>query len=235
MNRRLAVFLLILAGIILAALPAAAQENPNAPSAVTASAVGDAEVTVSWTTPSTGEACPDITDYFVRIWDPAARRAVVELFTESRSHTVGGLNPGTKYVAYVWTYSAECDDYSLSPATITFTTTDAASEADPNPDSTPLLAPRAPTNVQVTVSNNTAAISWTAPVDDATHCDVDDYSVSVQDRTDRSIEDKVADYILTTSTTISGLTAGRQYRVLVYGYSVECDDWSAEGKATFQN
>lgn len=58
------------------------------------------------------------------------------------------------------------------------------------------------------------------------------HSVTVENRTDRSIEDEVQDYITVTSTTVSGLTPGRQYRVLVWGYSAECDGWSAEGKTT---
>lgn len=239
MRRSIGVLFLAVGCFILGVASAAAQQ-PNAPGAVTASPVGDTEVTVSWTTPAPSgepigegdyEGGCDTTDYFVRVRNLNVYEDVAEVFVVGTSYTMGVLTGSNTYEAAVWTYSAQCDDYSASPATVTFTTGSASGDGDPVPDTTPLLSPRAATDVTVTVSGTQAGISWTAPVDSSNHCDVLDYSVQLHNVSDGSADDIIKDYITGTSATVDGVTAGDTYRVFVWAYSEECDAWSPAGEA----
>ena len=233
--RAFAASLIIGTAFALLAAASAASQNPNSPSGVTAGPAGQAEATISWTTPFQSETCFEITDYLVRVYNPSDGSDTAEVFTMNTSHTVGGLNPDTEYMVNVWTYWASCDEYSLSPASTTIATAGVASEGGPFQSSTPLLSPRPPSDVQVAVNSYTAEVSWTAPVDDATHCDVVDYTVVVSNLTDGSADDIQVDYITATSTSVSGLAPGSDYRVYVWAYSGECDAWSLAGGSTFSN
>ena len=219
--------------IFFQAAPAAAN-NPNAPSGITADE-GDTEVKVSWTTP-TGTTCP-ASDYFLRIYTDGYLEVAAEAFTPDNEYTVVGLTAGTDYIAELWTYSAACNDYSLLPADVAFTTNSTNDDTnDPEPAAdAPLLAPNPPTNVQVATNSNTAAINWTASASSSNHCSVTDYAILVDNLTDDTVDDTVVYDITGTSESVSGLTAGDEYDVYVWAYSADCSVWSSDGMATFTN
>ena len=206
----LAVLGIIAAGIFLASGPLAAQVQtlPDAPESIAVTG-GATTAEVSWTAPANTGNCA-IAEYFLRVYNRQDYSDTVDAFTASTQYTVSGLNADTDYAVEIYSYSAECDDYSIARAQSSFTTTQTALPSDPTPPSgQPLQSPEAPESISVAPGSTDATVSWTAPANTG-RCAILDYAILVDNLTDSSVAD-TEDYITGTSFTASGLTSGQNY------------------------
>jgi hypothetical protein len=130
---------------------------PSAPSGVTASA-SDHQATVSWSAPSDGGN--PVLSYAVTA-SPGGETARVAGCPAPTSATVSGLTDGT---SYTFTVTATNQTGTSAPSS-------------PSSPVTPVGPPAVPANVEVTVGNGTAEVSWQAPFSDGSP--IGSYTVSV--------------------------------------------------------
>jgi hypothetical protein len=130
---------------------------PSAPSGVTASA-SDHQATVSWSAPSDGGN--PVLSYTVTA-SPGGETARVAGCPAPTSATVSGLTDGT---SYTFTVTATNQTGTSAPSS-------------PSNPVTPVGPPAVPANVEVTVGNGTAEVSWQAPFSDGSP--IGSYTVSV--------------------------------------------------------
>ena len=167
----------------------------GAPTAVTAVA-GDAEATVSWTTPEADGGAP-ITGYTVT----AAPGGATCTTTGAVTCTVTGLTNGTAYTFTVVATNGVGDS--------------AASEASNSVTPTaPTTTPSAPRSVRVVPGDRRLTVSWTAPASNGGAA-VTDYVVQYR-RVGASTWTTAADGVSTATTAVvTGLRNGTAYQVRV--------------------
>ena len=132
-------------------------------------------------------------------------------------HKIVGFVDEVRYTVGVGRYSA-----SFSPPTTAF------------PDSGPVIAPDAPTNLVATGGNQQVALTWTAPARTG-GASITDYIVQFQLSTDNGSNwTTFSDGTSTTaSATVTGLTNGTSYRVRVAAVnSAGTGDYVASGTVT---
>ena len=196
-----------------------ASGNPGSPTNVQVSA-GDTEATITWTAPSSDGTCSP-SDY--QVWVEKVSDGEITKGDEVQSGWIAtGLDLSTDYTVTVWTYSINCNDYSLEPATATFSTTAADEGNAVTP--TEKHAPKRVKNLAVSVSGSTATVSWDAPgVKDGKHYAATDYMVKAIN-VDTKVEVATVEEVTGTSTSITDLSAGR-YKFKVIAYNSTCDCW----------
>ncbi len=243
---------LLAAGLVYAgASPAAAQSpDPVLPAAPTnvSTTVGDTEATITWAAGTAVAAC-GVTNYYIRVdstvpsttEDGSIDENVAisaELDSSITSWTLEGLTAGTEYRAAVFAYSSNTTcTYPYSEGTYTtFTTNASTASGDPAvADNEPFRAPRRVRNLAQVHSGTTATITWNAPGTarkrQCTH--IEDYGVRVVNRTTGTeITDDANNDINITyrgsekTLSLTGLTAGNNYKAVVFVNSQTCG-WSA--------
>ena len=205
---------------ILNATETYAQENPG--TAINVSVVpADTEAVISWSNPVASEGQCTYTDYQVWVEKVSDGERIGGNEVQS-PWTATGLEPNTNYAVSIYTYSAECDEYSTIPAETTFTTT--ASDSNNAAMSDEKHTPKRVRNLTASKASGTSAtLSWNAPrTKSGKHHSATEYAIDVirKDGTDtRTIFD-----IDSTQATVTGLTNG-VYRFRVSAYSKECNCW----------
>ena len=195
-----------------------ASGNPGSPTNLQVSA-GDTEATITWTAPMGGDCTA--TDY--QVWvEKVSDDSITKGDEVNSPWTATGLDPSADYTVTIWTYGTGCGDYSLEPATATFSTTAADEGNAVTP--TEKHAPKRVKNLVVSVSGSTAAVSWTAPgTKNGKHYAATDYTVKVINA-DTKVEVTNIEEVTNTSVTINNLSAG-EYKFKVIAYNSTCDCW----------
>ncbi|MCY4560008.1 MAG: fibronectin type III domain-containing protein, partial [Chloroflexi bacterium] len=85
--------------------------------------------------------------------------------------------------------------------------------------------PGAPTNVSVSAADTEATITWEAPAAGEGTCEPTDYQVFVKRISDGDLT--VGNEVLS-PWTATGLDPSTDYKVEIYTYSIDCDEYSAE-------
>ena len=161
---------------------------PGAPTSVTATA-GNAQATVSWQTPADTGGRP-ITHYTL-ISSPSS--APVTLSADTLSATVTGLTNGTPYTFVVFASNAVGQGQDSAPSNAV----------------TPATVPGAPTQVSATAGENSAVVTWSAPVDNGGSA-LTGYQVSAS-----PASAPVTVGAGSTSASVTGLTTGAAYTFTV--------------------
>ncbi len=169
---------------------------PGAPGTPTATG-GDAQATVSWTAPTSGDP---VESYTVRAFAENGTQVSGSATTTGTSATVTGLTNGTPYTFDVVAANAGGSATSARSGPVT--------------PAAPVIAPGAPTIGTVTPGNASATVTWSAPT---TGGDPTSYSVQVLNSAG-TLQRTVSGIAATaTSTTVTGLTNGTSYRFRVRG------------------
>ncbi|MCY4558803.1 MAG: fibronectin type III domain-containing protein [Chloroflexi bacterium] len=225
----LALFCALALALALAGVAYAQGQTPCAPTNLSVSS-SDTEATITWHAPEPGEGTCEPTDYEVyvdRVSD-GDRTAGSEVLSP---WTATGLEPGTDYQVLVFTYSADCDDYSTEPAEATFTTdgVDAANAEEPAEKHAPkrVRRMRAERVQGEGESDDSAILTWNPPsTKNGKHHAATDYAVLVIRVAENGDKAEVSntDEITATQFTVEGLTEGN-YRFKVAAYSADCNCW----------
>ncbi len=161
---------------------------PDAPS-ITNVTAGNASATITWTDPSNEGST--ITGYTVTVSPGGATKFVTG--ATATSTTVTGLTNGTSYTFTVSATNAN----------------GAGASSAPSSSVTPATTPSAPTNIAVTPSNGSLAVSWTAPSSTG-GASITGYTVTVTGGAT-----PVTATVSGTSATVSGLVSTVGYKVSV--------------------
>jgi hypothetical protein len=158
---------------------------PGAPTAVTA-ASGNAQLTISWTAPASNGGS-SITGYTATASPGGANCATAGAL----SCVIGGLTNGTSYSVFVVAMNAAGTGPASAPAS-----------------GTPKAVPGAPTGIVATPGNGQLAMSWTAPASDG-GSPITGYTATA------TPGGATCSTGGTTSCTVTGLTNGTGYWVVV--------------------
>lgn len=161
---------------------------PGAPTAVTATA-GNAQATVSWQVPVDNGGTP-ITGYTVSASPGPASVSVAGNLT---STTLTGLINGTSYTFTVVARNAQGPGPASAPSNAVV----------------PATVPAAPTQVAATAGENSAVVTWSAPVDDGGSA-LTSYRI-----TSSPTSPPVTVSAGSTSATVTGITEGTAYTFTV--------------------
>ena len=215
--------------LALAGVAYAQGQTPGAPTNVSVSSA-DTEATITWEAPDAGEGACEPTDYevFVDRVSDGDRTAGSEVLSPWKAT---GLDPSTAYEVQIYTYSADCDEYSAEPATATFTTTavDQGEAGEPEEKHAPkrvrTLRAEPAQGEGEGQSGDSALLTWNAPsTKNGKHYAATDYAVKVIRVADNGDKTQVVltEEITATEHTVEGLVAG-DYRFRVAAYSDECN------------
>ena len=201
--------------------------HPAQPTNVTVTDIGDTEATITWSDPQAGEGDCVATDYQVWVEKVSdGERIGGNEVTSPWKAT--GLDPSTNYAVSIYTYGAVCDEYSVTPAEATFSTTAADGDAaeEPNEKHAPKRV-RGLRAVKTDGVNDSASLSWNAPrTKNGKHHSASEYAVEVNSISSNGVKTEVETIydITDTQATVDNLTAGT-YRFRVAAYSKECNCW----------
>ena len=220
------VVVVLLSLFALGGVALAQNARPGPPSNVSVTPA-DTEAVITWDAPPTPEGGCAATDY--QVWVEKVSDDELTKGNEVTSPwTATGLDPSTNYKVTIWTYGADCDDYSAESAKATFSTTAADSDdaAEPAKKHAPKRV-RQLRAVKTTGQTDSASLSWNAPrTRNGKHHSASEYAVAVvrvAGDGSRTVIETIYD-ITATQATVDGLTAG-DYRFRVAAHSSECNCW----------